>query len=228
MIKLKLLYLSVLSLIVPCLSNAQGFAPNFPPINSILTWEGQYDKPITSNPEKVGSYQDYGEIEVQSSTEFSNGYYEYKKTGLNTATLNFWGRDKKNGIILINFNSLNSGTYTSSGTYQSYIGISRVPVELTYKASGKFKFSFLTILFGTAPRLKVGTNYFQKLKAKGGNPPYVWSITRGKLPSGLTLEKTGRISGSAKKVGRATFTIKVTDREKTTATQELTLRSYKL
>ena len=229
--KLKLLCLSILSLIIPSLSNAQGFAPNVPPINSIITWEGQYEPKIEDDPEEEWDYEDSGEIEIESATEFSGGTYQYEKTGLNTATIHFQAEDEEGeveeGTMLIRFTSLTGGTYTSSGTYVSYFDEDGNPVEETYKTAGEFEFSFLMIASGNMPRLKVGTKYSQKLKATGGNSPYIWSVTKGKLPIGLKLDKTGEIMGTPKKAGRSTFTVKVTDRNKTTATKELTLRSYK-
>jgi sugar lactone lactonase YvrE len=57
-----------------------------------------------------------------------------------------------------------------------------------------------------------GTAYGHKLTATGGAPPYSWSLTAGKLPSGLTLNpSTGAITGTPTSAGTSSFTVKVTD-----------------
>lgn len=51
----------------------------------------------------------------------------------------------------------------------------------------------------TTPSLPVSTwqsSVNVKLKASGGNPPYVWSLAGGSLPEGLSLAPDGTISGS--------------------------------
>lgn len=225
--KLKLLYLSLISLILSSLSNAQGLAPQFLPTGSEITWEGFYEG-VTEDD--YGD-EDSGRISVESRTIFNDGEgtYQYLKTGSNTATINFEIGDEEfqHGSLTIKFTSTTGGTYTATGTYSVYGGEDGELIEKTYTASGTFEFSFLMISSGNMPRLKVGTKYSQKLKATGGNPVYVWSITKGKLPIGLKLEKNGKISGIPKKAGRSTVTVKVTDRNRTTATKELTLRCYK-
>jgi hypothetical protein len=59
------------------------------------------------------------------------------------------------------------------------------------------------------------TEYSATLTSSGGNPPYKWSVSSGKLPKGLHLDKsTGVISGRPKKAdsGTYTFTVKVVDK----------------
>ncbi len=60
----------------------------------------------------------------------------------------------------------------------------------------------------------VKTLYSDNLAASGGNPPYKWSVSSGKLPKGLHLKKsTGVISGKPNKndSGTYTFTVKAVD-----------------
>ena len=225
--KLQRLYLAIITLMISSLSNAQGLAPQFLPTGSEITWEGNYEG-VTEDD--YGD-EDSGRISVESRTTFNDGEgtYQYLKTGSNTATINFQIGDEEfqHGSLTINFTSTTGGTYTATGTHSVYGGEDGELIEKTYTASGSFEFSFLMVSSGNLPRLQVGVTYTQRLKASGGNPVYVWSITKGKLPMGLKLENTGKISGVPKKAGRATFTVKVTDRNRTTATKELTLRSYK-
>jgi hypothetical protein len=60
---------------------------------------------------------------------------------------------------------------------------------------------------------KTGTNYSEKIWVSKGVPPYVWELSRGHLPSGLSLNPaTGVISGNVSdNATTQSFTIKVTD-----------------
>ncbi len=63
------------------------------------------------------------------------------------------------------------------------------------------------------PAATVGVAYSQSLTATGGTPPYMWSISSGSLPSGLSLgASTGVISGTPTgAAGTDQFTVTVSD-----------------
>ena len=64
---------------------------------------------------------------------------------------------------------------------------------------------------GAAPAT-VGLQYGQSLDAAGGRSPYVWSITSGGLPAGITLNTTtGALSGVPSAAGAFQFTVDVSD-----------------
>ncbi len=69
----------------------------------------------------------------------------------------------------------------------------------------------------------VGSPYSVNLTANGGVSPYTWSITSGSLPSGLSLQSNGAISGTPDSYGVSNFTVMVTDGENATTTQNLQL-----
>ena len=71
-----------------------------------------------------------------------------------------------------------------------------------------------------------GNYYSQTLAASGGTTPYSWSYS-GSLPSGLTLNSSGVISGTPSMAGPASFTIKVAgnDGPFSTATFSLTINA---
>ncbi len=74
--------------------------------------------------------------------------------------------------------------------------------------------AYLQITTTLLPAAAVGTAYSATLAAIGGNPPYKWSVSSGKLPMGLHLNKsTGAISGkpSMHESGTHIFTVKVVD-----------------
>ena len=69
----------------------------------------------------------------------------------------------------------------------------------------------------------VGAPYNQTLSASGGNGPYTYSVSAGSLPAGLTLSRSGKLSGTPVARGQARFTITATD-----ASQAASARSYSL
>lgn len=81
------------------------------------------------------------------------------------------------------------------------------------------------ILTTSLPAGITGQPYSATLTASGGVSPYTWSISSGSLPAGLSLNvSTGVISGTpASPPGTASFTVKVTDSNSSTATQPLSV-----
>jgi hypothetical protein len=75
----------------------------------------------------------------------------------------------------------------------------------------------------TLPAGTVTKPYKATLTAYGGAKPLAWTVSSGKLPAGLTLSKAGVIAGTPSKAGSVTFTVKVTDAGKHTATKSLTV-----
>ena len=79
------------------------------------------------------------------------------------------------------------------------------------------------------PPGNVGTDYANFVTATGGNgTPYRWSISAGKLPSGLQLtdfaSASGLISGRPTTVQTSTFTVRARDRSGNSATRQFTIR----
>ena len=66
------------------------------------------------------------------------------------------------------------------------------------------------------PTATIKVPYSSTITASGGNPPYKWKVSSGKLPKGLRLKAgTGVISGTPNKhdSGTYTFTVKVVDKK---------------
>ncbi|NCW28550.1 MAG: hypothetical protein EBV83_09730, partial [Verrucomicrobia bacterium] len=72
------------------------------------------------------------------------------------------------------------------------------------------------------PAASTGSSYSQSLAASGGTPPYTWSST-GTLPSGLTLDSSGNLTGTALLAVTSTFTVTATDAGSATGSRTLTL-----
>jgi alpha-tubulin suppressor-like RCC1 family protein len=73
----------------------------------------------------------------------------------------------------------------------------------------------VTIASTTVPPGTLGRPYSFQLQASGGIPPYSWNkydpVGSGVLPRGLSLSRTGLISGVPKRGGSYTFTVKCLD-----------------
>lgn len=64
----------------------------------------------------------------------------------------------------------------------------------------------------TLPDATVSTPYSGQLTATGGSGSYIWNISSGALPGGLTLNgATGLVSGTPRSAGISAFTATVTD-----------------
>jgi Putative Ig domain len=60
-------------------------------------------------------------------------------------------------------------------------------------------------------QIDAGVEFHVLLHARGGVPPYTWSVVEGDLPDGLTLTPDGFLSGRPTRPGTFEFTLKVED-----------------
>ena len=80
-----------------------------------------------------------------------------------------------------------------------------VDVKLVFAAK-------LEIVKKTFAAVKVGRAFTARLVASGGVLPRTWKIVRGSLPAGIQLAKrTGILVGTAKRAGKSTIVVQVTD-----------------
>ena len=56
-----------------------------------------------------------------------------------------------------------------------------------------------------------GSAYSATISASGGTSPYVFSLSAGAMPNGLTMSSVGSITGTPTLVGTYTFTVRATD-----------------
>jgi Leucine-rich repeat (LRR) protein len=159
-------------------------------------------------------------IKYRQSLKAIGGSGNYKWSLADNSTLPNGFSLSKNGVISGKANKSGTNTFiviVNNGTY-----IVQKEFSLTINESLKITTSFL-------PDGAVGQIYLDgiipvKLEASGGDEKYTWTII-GSLPSGLQLDKsTGIISGTPKKVGSKTFTIKVTDGLKAITSVKLTIK----
>jgi hypothetical protein len=107
-----------------------------------------------------------------------------------------------------------SGTPTTKGTsnFTARVSDASNPAQSTTTAlSLTVAVPLKVATAATMPGAKVGVAYSASLAAKGGTPPYSWSLAAGTLPAGLTLSNTGVISGTPTTAGTFKITVKVTD-----------------
>jgi hypothetical protein len=80
-------------------------------------------------------------------------------------------------------------------------------IEMWEKVENALMITSLTYSHGQA-----GQPFSETLTARGGAPPYTWSIQSGSsLPPGLTLNRNGTISGTGTSSGSYNFTVVVQD-----------------
>jgi plastocyanin len=63
----------------------------------------------------------------------------------------------------------------------------------------------------TLANVTLGVPASLTLTASGGTPPYVFAVTAGSLPAGLTLSSSGVLSGTPAAAGSSTFTARASD-----------------
>ncbi len=82
-------------------------------------------------------------------------------------------------------------------------------------AQGGIQGTTAVAVFGVSttslPTATVGTAYSATLAAVNGTTPYTWAMVSGALPSGLTLNPSGTVTGTPSVNGNFSFTVRVTD-----------------
>jgi hypothetical protein len=121
-----------------------------------------------------------------------------------------------------------SGTPTTAGTYHFIVRVD--------DSSGQFDTQQYSIIINptsspqplqittiSLPNGVQGYWYGATLEATGGVYPRTWSLASGSLPPGLGLDSGGVISGTPTATDTFSFTVRVTDKNGTTATQLLSI-----
>jgi large repetitive protein len=117
-----------------------------------------------------------------------------------------------------------SGTPTAAGPYTAKVTVTDAAAGLTQDLLLKLNVAaHVTIATTKLKAATVGKAYALRLKVSGGVKPLKWR-SLGKLPAGLKLgARTGALTGTPKKAGKLTITIRVTDGLRVSSTQTFTI-----
>lgn len=127
-----------------------------------------------------------------------------------TPSTSISGTPAEEGSFQITLRVTDSDAQTAEQSFTLEIGPEPIALSIVTPAA---------LLDGT-----LGSAYLATLMAMGGSGEgYVWSLTQGDLPAGLTLSAAGEISGTPTLAGASAFTVRVTDSAGATAELELTL-----
>ncbi|PYI84927.1 MAG: hypothetical protein DME26_12290, partial [Verrucomicrobia bacterium] len=99
---------------------------------------------------------------------------------------------------------------------------------LLYSAGGAGKVTVGPYLntAGPLPDAIIGQAYNQAITAIRGTAPIIFTVTAGALPSGLTLNSAGTLSGTPTNAGSFEFTVRATDGASLTSDQQFTLQVF--
>ena len=118
-----------------------------------------------------------------------------------------------------------SGVPTTAGTFTVNVQVadarnSSASKSLTIAIVAPLSISTASLTDGTA-----GAPYSGAIVAAGGTAPYVFTLSGGSLPPGVTLGQNGTLSGTPRQAGTFTFTASVTDagQPATTASKPFTI-----
>ncbi len=117
-----------------------------------------------------------------------------------------------------------SGTPTTSGAVSFTVKVTdSTSATATQLLTVTVSNAAMSVTTATLANGTVGATYSQTLSATGGATPYIWTVSAGTLPAGLTLSTGGVISGVPTTVGTKALTFKVTDSNSTTTTKPLSI-----
>ncbi|WP_394663379.1 putative Ig domain-containing protein [uncultured Sphingomonas sp.] len=120
--------------------------------------------------------------------------------------------------VMLGTNGTLSGTPTAGGSYSFTV----TATDATTSANGgpytAVRSYTLTVASATValspanlPAGTSGTAYSETLSATGGTVPYVYTVTAGALPAGVTLASNGTLAGTPTQSGSFTFSVTATD-----------------
>ncbi|GAB2863961.1 hypothetical protein GCM10027176_77330 [Actinoallomurus bryophytorum] len=128
------------------------------------------------------------------------------------------------GLTLNASTGLLSGTPTTGGSYPFTVKVVDASNQSDTRAATVVIAASPTLDFPPPPAGQVGVAYSDQLTVSGGTGPYVWSVSAGSLPPGLTLNAaTGLLSGIPTTGGSYPFTVKVVDANNQSDTRAVTL-----
>ena len=86
-----------------------------------------------------------------------------------------------------------------------------VQIPATWTGGSVLVCDDVAITTSSLPDGMIGSPYSTSLAASGGNGSFTWSVSSGSLPTGLSLNGAGSISGTPTTAGDFSFVVQVTD-----------------
>ena len=123
------------------------------------------------------------------------------------------------GVTLNASTGLLSGTPTTAGTYSFTVKVADTSGQSNTQAVILTVTPGPSLSFPSPPSGWTHTVYGDTLTESGGTSPFAWSVSSGSLPSGISLNASGTLSGTPTATGTFGFTVKVTDASGQSATQ---------
>ncbi|MEH1167745.1 putative Ig domain-containing protein [Micromonospora sp. CPCC 205539] len=128
------------------------------------------------------------------------------------------------GVTLNPSTGLLSGTPTAGGAFSFTVRVVDAFGQAATRTVSLGITASPTLNFPPPPSGQVGVPYSTQLTVNGGTAPFVWSVSAGTLPPGLTLDaSTGLLSGTPTTAGSSSFTVRVVDAAGQQATQPVTV-----
>ncbi|MFJ2030381.1 fibronectin type III domain-containing protein [Streptosporangium sp. NPDC087985] len=128
------------------------------------------------------------------------------------------------GLTLNAATGVLSGTPTLGGSYSFTVQVTDASSVSATQAVTLVIAAAPALTFAAPPNGEVSIPYSIPLTVTGGTAPYVWSITAGSLPPGLTLNtSTGLLSGTPTSGGAFSFSVKVLDAQNQSTTRTVSL-----
>lgn len=108
-----------------------------------------------------------------------------------------------------------SGTFTGTTNFTVTVTDSESPTKKTATANLSITITAptLTVTTNSLPNGVISNTYSATLVASGGAGAYTWSLTSGSLPTNLTFNANGTITGTPNETGSYPITVEVTDSE---------------
>ncbi len=128
------------------------------------------------------------------------------------------------GLTVDSATGLISGTPTAPGTASFTLTVTDGLGATASRTTSIAIAALPTISSGTPAPGQVGLAYSTTFAVAGGTGPFVWSVSAGTVPAGLSFNSsTGVLSGTPTTTGSSAFTVSVTDSFGKVATKAVTL-----
>jgi PKD repeat protein len=145
-------------------------------------------------------------------------------TEASTGTVTSWAWDFENNGTVDSTEQNPTYTYWGAGIYSVKLTVTGpLGNHTVIKANYVTVVPLVSIIVTGVPDAATMKRYRHRVPAVGGIKPYTWQTLAGTLPTGLSMDSTGLISGIATADGAYNFTVKCADTNGIYDSQELSI-----